>query len=81
MVRVGLDLTASKISNWRSNSKRPKKIPMGPLGIEPMAKSTRDWHQRSRSHKEKIMVPVGIELATGTVEEILSQTETDLRSV
>ena len=42
MVRVGLELTARKINNCRSNNERPKKIPMEPLGIEPMAKSTRD---------------------------------------
>ena len=77
MVRVGLELTASRFSDWRSNSKRPKKIPLGPLEIEQMAKSTRDGYQRSRNPKEKTMVPAGIELATGTVEETHSPTKRD----
>jgi hypothetical protein len=81
MVRVGLELTASKINNWRSNNKRPKKIPLEPLGIEPMAKSTHDRRQRSRSPKGETMVRVGIELATGTVEGTHSPTKRDPESI
>jgi hypothetical protein len=81
MVRVGLELTASKISNWRSNNKRPKKIPLESLGIEPMAKSTRDRYQRSGSPKGKTTVPAGIELATGTVEGTHSPIKRDPESI
>jgi hypothetical protein len=81
MVRAGLELTPSKITNCRSNNERPKKIPMEPLGIEPMANSTRDGCQRSRSPKGKTMVPMGIELVTETVEGILPLTEKDLESI
>jgi hypothetical protein len=81
MVRVGLELAASKISNWHTNNKRPKKIPLESLGIKPMAKSTRDRYQRSRSPKGKTTVRVGIELATGTVEETHSLTKRDPESI